>query len=517
MKIQQQKPTAKYHPYAPSTRRFQLVIEAAKYATSQDSRGAIPVFQFKLNGHTILWDSENGFVHFTGIWKALGNSKASIVKIIAENPDLQVKKVRGGCLTIQGTWMPYESARALCVKNAWALRFDLVSVFGKSFPNDCCPPGHPDFGSLKVGSALISGDSQFSSGLVSRSSRPSRGRASSASGVSGRHTKASASSSATPAAATTTTTTSPASASASPGLRSHLVRSCVTRNAKGYSPYERASSPRRSARQKEHSLSSPSCPSASGGRDHVVSSADDGAACRTAGGVVRVRASRASRASSGSPYPASSSRASSSSPAASSSSCASPSVLSRRRHHCMSIQSLLNDDEEEDCSLVVPSALFWLGLSSPAPTTLPPMVIPGFEGEESSAFTYDSSGFLTPLPTAKIVGRGMQRKSFCRGGSRPSLQVIPETVDSGSGQQETATAAAEIVPLFGPSPSAPPLPVPASLTSQEQDVIERVEAGITLQCLSQHDGRRPEDFLKNRSLPTKVRAGNKIFHVLWGN
>ncbi|PHZ07205.1 DNA-binding domain of Mlu1-box binding protein MBP1, partial [Rhizopus microsporus ATCC 52813] len=131
MKIQQQKSTSKYQPYSPSSPRLQQAIKSAKYATSQDSRGAIPVFQFEINGHPILWDSENGYVHFTGIWKALGNSKADIVKIVDGNPDLQVKKVRGGCLTIQGTWMPFESARALCVNNAWALRFDLVPVFGK--------------------------------------------------------------------------------------------------------------------------------------------------------------------------------------------------------------------------------------------------------------------------------------------------------------------------------------------------------------------------------------------------
>ncbi|RCH99118.1 hypothetical protein CU097_013085 [Rhizopus azygosporus] len=431
MKIQQQKQTAKYHPYVPLPRRFQLVIKAATYATSQNSRGAIPVFQLESNGHLILWDSENGL--------ALGNSKTDIAKIIAENPNLHVKKVRGGCLAIQGTWMPFESAKELCMKNIWALRFDLVPLFGKSFPIDCCPPSHPGFGSLKVGSAPIPEDSQVSPGLATRSSRPSRGRASSASG--------------------------------------------------GFSPYEKASTPRRSVRQKERSLSSASCPSASGGRGQLVSPADDGAACRTAGSVARVRASHAPRVSSGSPYLASSS------PDSSTSSCASPSVLSRRRRHCMSTQSLLNDDEEEDCYLVVPSAFSWLGLPSSVRVTLPPMVISGFEGEKSGAFTYGSSGFLASLPTAKIIEKGMHR--------------------DGSDQQETSAAVAEIIPLFGPSSSVPsPLPVPARLTSQEQDVIERVEAGIALQCLSQHGGRCPKDFLKNRFLPIKVRAGNKIFHVL---
>lgn len=45
-----------------------------------------------------------GYVHFTGIWKSLGNSKADIVKMVDSNPELKVKKIRGGFLKIQGTW-----------------------------------------------------------------------------------------------------------------------------------------------------------------------------------------------------------------------------------------------------------------------------------------------------------------------------------------------------------------------------------------------------------------------------
>jgi hypothetical protein len=49
-------------------------------------------------------NSKPGYVHFTGIWKSLGNSKADIVKMVDSNPELQVKKIRGGFLKIQGTW-----------------------------------------------------------------------------------------------------------------------------------------------------------------------------------------------------------------------------------------------------------------------------------------------------------------------------------------------------------------------------------------------------------------------------
>ena len=51
-----------------------------------------------------MWDRETGFVHFTGIWKCLGNSKADIVRVVDSNPELGVTKIRGGFLKIQGTW-----------------------------------------------------------------------------------------------------------------------------------------------------------------------------------------------------------------------------------------------------------------------------------------------------------------------------------------------------------------------------------------------------------------------------
>jgi hypothetical protein len=51
-----------------------------------------------------MWDRETGYVHFTGIWKALGNSKSDIVKMVDSNPELGTKKIRGGFLRIQGTW-----------------------------------------------------------------------------------------------------------------------------------------------------------------------------------------------------------------------------------------------------------------------------------------------------------------------------------------------------------------------------------------------------------------------------
>ncbi|KAF9088233.1 hypothetical protein BGX23_007549 [Mortierella sp. AD031] len=127
-------------------------IKKAKYSTSLDPRGFIPVFEYDLYGHPIMWDQENLYVHFTGIWKALGKTKADIVKIIDANPILEtiIRKVRGGFLKIQGTWMPHQEAYDLAKKTCYKLRHELVPVFGAAFVNDCIPPAMPGFGSIHL-------------------------------------------------------------------------------------------------------------------------------------------------------------------------------------------------------------------------------------------------------------------------------------------------------------------------------------------------------------------------------
>jgi len=57
---------------------------------------------------------------------------ADIVKMIDSQPDLasMIRRVRGGYLKIQGTWMPYEVALRLSRRVAWPIRDDLVPLFG---------------------------------------------------------------------------------------------------------------------------------------------------------------------------------------------------------------------------------------------------------------------------------------------------------------------------------------------------------------------------------------------------
>ncbi|KAI7954165.1 hypothetical protein MJO28_006712 [Puccinia striiformis f. sp. tritici] len=125
-------------------------VSMTRYATSTDPRGFIPVFEYPLNGQYIMIDCETGMVHFTGIWKALGHTKADVVKLVESDPTIApyLRKVRGGYLKIQGTWLPFETAQTLARRVAWQVRYDLVPLFGPDFPDTCLGPGEPGFGQL---------------------------------------------------------------------------------------------------------------------------------------------------------------------------------------------------------------------------------------------------------------------------------------------------------------------------------------------------------------------------------
>ncbi|KAI0319069.1 hypothetical protein OF83DRAFT_863380 [Amylostereum chailletii] len=125
-------------------------VVKSRYITSNDPRGYIPVYEYPLNGQWIMMDVDDGYVLWTGIWKALGNSKADIVKMVESQPDLasQIRRVRGGYLKIQGTWMPYEVALRLSRRVAWPIRDDLVPLFGPTFPSTCLSPDQPGYGQV---------------------------------------------------------------------------------------------------------------------------------------------------------------------------------------------------------------------------------------------------------------------------------------------------------------------------------------------------------------------------------
>ncbi|KAF9448493.1 hypothetical protein P691DRAFT_800639 [Macrolepiota fuliginosa MF-IS2] len=138
--------TPRFRPYASPKHQ----VMKGRYITSNDPRGYIPVYEYPLNGQWIMMDIDDGYILWTGIWKALGNSKADIVKMIDSQPDLAplIRRVRGGYLKIQGTWMPYEVALRLSRRVAWAIREDLVPLFGPTFPSTCLSPDQPGYGQV---------------------------------------------------------------------------------------------------------------------------------------------------------------------------------------------------------------------------------------------------------------------------------------------------------------------------------------------------------------------------------
>lgn len=127
-------------------------IVQKKYSTSVDPRYFLTVYQYSINGQLVMWDYYTGYVHLTGLWKAIGNSKADIVKLVDNSPDLEplIRRVRGGFLKIQGTWLPFDTAKALASRTCYTIRYALVCIFGPDFPDSCLKPHEPGFGQLQL-------------------------------------------------------------------------------------------------------------------------------------------------------------------------------------------------------------------------------------------------------------------------------------------------------------------------------------------------------------------------------
>ncbi|CUM46376.1 uncharacterized protein AC631_03087 [Debaryomyces fabryi] len=138
-------------------------IETKKYSTSaiDPLRIYVTVFEYSINSHWIIWDYETGFVHLTGIWKASINDevnthrnlKADIVKLLESTPKQyhqHIKRIRGGFLKIQGTWLPFDLCKMLAKRFCYHIRFQLIPIFGNTFPLECLTPDDKGFGELKL-------------------------------------------------------------------------------------------------------------------------------------------------------------------------------------------------------------------------------------------------------------------------------------------------------------------------------------------------------------------------------
>ncbi|CAE6397223.1 unnamed protein product [Rhizoctonia solani] len=111
-------------------------VTKARYVNSSDPRGYVPVYEYPLNGQWIMMDTDDGYVLWTGqypdpdrcpmlTWTLvlLGSPNVEIVKILESQPDLAGKLRR----------VAFELARRV----AWKIRYDLVPLFGPSFPDSC--------------------------------------------------------------------------------------------------------------------------------------------------------------------------------------------------------------------------------------------------------------------------------------------------------------------------------------------------------------------------------------------
>lgn len=54
-------------------------VATKRYATSVDERNFLTVYEYMVNGQWVIWDYHTGYVHLTGLWKAIGNSKVSLL------------------------------------------------------------------------------------------------------------------------------------------------------------------------------------------------------------------------------------------------------------------------------------------------------------------------------------------------------------------------------------------------------------------------------------------------------
>lgn len=123
-----------------------------KYITSLDPRNYITTFEYKINEQYIMWDYNTGYVHLTGIWKAIGNSKADIITLLDNAPELvpHLRRIRGGFLKIQGSWVTFEHCYKLAAKFCWEIRYCLVPLFGEKFLQDVLKPTDEGYGELKL-------------------------------------------------------------------------------------------------------------------------------------------------------------------------------------------------------------------------------------------------------------------------------------------------------------------------------------------------------------------------------
>lgn len=146
-------------------------IETKRYSASalDPSKTHLMVYEYAVGAQWVIWDHDTGYVHLTGLWRAAlqekaiqkngagvmnvkANAKADIVKLLELTPKAlhsYIKRVRGGYLKIQGTWVPFFLCKKLAVRFCYYIRYKLVPIFGPEFPSQCLKPTDLGFGELR--------------------------------------------------------------------------------------------------------------------------------------------------------------------------------------------------------------------------------------------------------------------------------------------------------------------------------------------------------------------------------
>lgn len=146
-------------------------IVTKKYSASAlgANRSHLLVYEYPVATQWVIWDYETGYTHLTGLWRAAlhehalhknkngvvhvkPNAKADIVKLLESTPQAlhpYIKRVRGGFLKIQGTWVPHSLCKRLARSFCYYIRYQLVPIFGPDFPDLCLGPDDPGFGELR--------------------------------------------------------------------------------------------------------------------------------------------------------------------------------------------------------------------------------------------------------------------------------------------------------------------------------------------------------------------------------
>ncbi|KAJ1973347.1 hypothetical protein H4R35_004171 [Dimargaris xerosporica] len=134
-----------YRPYLGTNHN----IQRREHRTSCDKeRKELRVYEYRLGEHWVMWDRELGLVYWTGIWQAIGGDKIDLPKALNTDKALKPEDmlmVRGGKLTIQGTWIPYPNALKLAIRTCYKIRHELMPLFGPQFVDQAVPPDHPEY------------------------------------------------------------------------------------------------------------------------------------------------------------------------------------------------------------------------------------------------------------------------------------------------------------------------------------------------------------------------------------